>query len=254
MKIRKLLGILIAVAMLAVIAIPFSASAAADTISINGMEGAVKNNSGEDDTYCSFEFDGTAMKLTVGESADGSASCYITGASLGDYQTIDLDATPYLYWDVSGDTTFDVYVRFANGDEGLAKLSTLSGNPDGVETGTSSINFKDAVANDSVLALEGSEITVSAIKWVVNGEAGKTVTFNKLYFGAEGQENADITSIETSSNDSSEESSTSPVSSTKVDSTSSQVETGEPVLPILGVTVLAVLSASAVIVSTKKSR
>lgn len=50
----------------------------------------------------------------------------MSGAEMGGSALIDLSATPYVYWDTEGTTTFDVYIRFADGDEGLAKLAALS--------------------------------------------------------------------------------------------------------------------------------
>lgn len=58
MKTRKWFSALLAVTVLAAAAIPMTASAAADNISINGVDGLVKNNADEDETFCKFEFSG----------------------------------------------------------------------------------------------------------------------------------------------------------------------------------------------------
>lgn len=219
MKTRKWFRALLAVTVLTTAAIPMTASAAADNISINGVDGLVKNNADEDETFCKFEFSGDAMTITRGESANGTvSSCYMNGAEMGDSALIDLSATPYVYWDTEGTTTFDVYIRFADGDEGLAKLAALSGNGDGIAMGKGSINLLEAIQNDSVLKLDGTEISITAVKFVVNGNTGDSITFNKLYFGEAGQDDAEPSAIPAESTSSDTEG----TNSTAVDTTTTE--------------------------------
>ena len=252
MKTKKWLSALLAATVLTSVAVPLSASAAADTISLNGVDGLVLNNMDEDDSFCKFEFSGDAMTLTRGESANGTvSSCYMSGSEMGDASIIDLEATPYLYWDTTGNATFDFYIRFGDGDSGLAKLSVLTGQTDGVSVGKGSINLLEAIQKNSGLVLEDPVITITAIKYVVNGNAGDSVTFNKLYLGPQGQEDAEPTSLTTQATDEKPTDTTAANTTKKV---SSNPSTGESTQAVAATLVLAAAALGAVIVSKKKAQ
>lgn len=79
MKTRKWFSALLAVTVLAAAAIPMTGiPPAADNISINGVDGLVKNNADEDETFCKFEFSGDAMTITRGGIRQRHRSALVT--------------------------------------------------------------------------------------------------------------------------------------------------------------------------------
>ena len=77
MKIRKALGAFTALALLAVAALPFSASAAENAVNIIGVDGQIVNNMEETEANCAFELKDGALTVTVGsENSIGQAECY----------------------------------------------------------------------------------------------------------------------------------------------------------------------------------
>lgn len=258
MKIRKALGAFTALALLAVAALPFSASAAENAVNIIGVDGQIVNNMEETEANCAFELKDGALTVTVGsENSIGQAECY-TMAETFEKNVFDFEAMPNLYWDVSGDAKWDLFMRCNNvtgsDGDGLIKLSTLSGKTGGMDAGKGSINLYEAISNDDILEIsDANNTTIRVVKYVVYGEPGDNVTINQLYFAAE--EQSEVPSNAGTSSTDTEESSKAPsTTSSKAPTSSSQVETGESVLPIVGITALAVVAASAVIISTKKNK
>ena len=264
MKIRKALGIFTAVALMAVAALPFSASAAENAVNIIGIQDEMRNNTDQTEADCEFEIKDGALTVTVGsENTTGRAECYIMAETF-EQSVFDFEAMPNLYWDVSGDAKWDLWIRCNNvsgsdSDAGLIKLSTLSGNDDGVEASKGSVNLYEAINDNDILTMtDANNTTIRVVKYVVYGEPGDSVTINSLYFAAEEQSEVPINagnSSSSSSNASSASSTASTASTTsKAPTSSSQVGTGESIMPIIGITALAVVASSAVIISAKKRK
>ena len=223
MKIRKALVMFAATALLAAAVLPFSASAAENYVNLIGVEDQIKNNT--DGSYlCAFDINDGVLTLTVSDgNTDGRGECYTMAETFDTYE-FDFEAMPNLYWDVSGNAAWDLWMRCNTVDEtdpdaGLIKLSTLSGNPDGVDVGTGSINLYEAIMNDDVITMvEPENTTLRVVKYVVYGQPGDSIDINSLYFAAE--EQSDITA-NTGSASSDDDSSSSDSASSAAASSSS---------------------------------
>ncbi len=260
MKIKKALGIFAAAALMAAAALPFSASAAENAVNMIGIQDEMRNNVGETDANCTFEIKDGALTVTVGsENTTGQAECYIMAETF-DQSVFNFESMPNLYWDVSGNAKWDLWIRCNNvegsdDDAGLIKLSKLSGSPDGVEAGKGSVNLYEAINNDDILTMsDATNTTLRVVKYVVYGQPGDSVTINSLYFAAEEQSEVPVNSGSGSTSEATSSDASTSGTASKAPTSSSQVETGESVLPIIGITALAVVASSAVIVSAKKRK
>ena len=260
MKIKKALGIFAAAALMAAAALPFSASAAENAVNMIGIQDEMRNNVGETDANCTFEIKDGALTVTVGsENTTGQAECYIMAETF-DQSVFNFESMPNLYWDVSGNAKWDLWIRCNNvegsdDDAGLIKLSKLSGSPDGVEAGKVSVNLYEAINNDDILTMsDATNTTLRVVKYVVYGQPGDSVTINSLYFAAEEQSEVPVNSGSGSTSEATSSDASTSGTASKAPTSSSQVETGESVLPIIGITALAVVASSAVIVSAKKRK
>ena len=241
-------------------ALPFSASAAENAVNMIGIQDEMRNNVGETDANCTFEIKDGALTVTVGsENTTGQAECYIMAETF-DQSVFNFESMPNLYWDVSGNAKWDLWIRCNNvegsdDDAGLIKLSKLSGSPDGVEAGKVSVNLYEAINNDDILTMsDATNTTLRVVKYVVYGQPGDSVTINSLYFAAEEQSEVPVNSGSGSTSEATSSDASTSGTASKAPTSSSQVETGESVLPIIGITALAVVASSAVIVSAKKRK
>ena len=188
MKIKKVFSALLAAALLASAAIPMSASAAADSISFNGVEGRLKNNEGENQVeFCQWSVaDDGVMTLTRMNQRGKDCSCYMSLKN--DYPFVNLDETPFLYWDVEGSDgmEFDILLRYGEDDAThLVKVAKMVSNSDSMEVGKGKVNLLEKMQSLN-MDLSSHEIPFEVIKFRIYGGKNDTATFKKVYFGPEG--------------------------------------------------------------------